>query len=173
MTSCAYDRSFLGGGAPSSLRNISSGCSLRNISSGCSRFCPRFPTSSSSLRNISSGCSLRSLLLFAVFVAILCSIGVCTNWSVSAVIAVGGITGGIVARSWLGFALGVLSGGICAVMMAAVCLIMWRLLFRVPFSLWIASPLDGVNDGIRLAAIVGSLLGGVFGGRVARVRSER
>jgi len=115
--------------------------------------------------------SLRSLLLLTLFVAVLCSIGVRTHWSVTAAIAVGGITGGIVARSWLGLVLGVMSGGMCAVAMAAVCVIMWRLLFRVPFSMSI--PLDGVSDGIRLAAIIGSLLGGVLGGRVARFRSQR
>jgi hypothetical protein len=117
--------------------------------------------------------SLRSLMLFAALVAVLCSIGVCTNWSVAAVFAVGGITGGILARSWLGLVLGVLSGGICAVMMAAVCVIMWRILFRVPFLMWISSSLDGVIDGIKLAAIIGSLLGGILGGYIARYGSGR
>ncbi len=35
--------------------------------------------------------SLRSLLLFAAFVAALCSMGIHTDWIVSAVIAVGGV----------------------------------------------------------------------------------
>ncbi len=117
--------------------------------------------------------SLRSLLLLTLFVAVLCSIGVGMNWSIAAIIAVGGVAGGIVARSWLGLVLGVLSGGMCAVMMATVCVITWRLLFRVPITMWIPSLLDGVSDGIKLAAIIGSLLGGFFGGRVARLRSKR
>ena len=48
--------------------------------------------------------SLRSLFLLTVFVALLCSIGVCTDWSVAAVIGVGSITGGIIARNWRGMA---------------------------------------------------------------------
>ena len=117
--------------------------------------------------------SLRSLLLLTLFVAVLCSVGARYHWSVAAVIAVGGIAGTIVARSWFGLVLGVLSGGICAVMMAAICVIMWQLLFRVTFHMRIPSSLDGVIDGIKLAAIIGSLLGGIVGGRVARFRSER
>ena len=118
--------------------------------------------------------SLRSLLLLTLFVAVLCSIAVrirlerCQRSSQLAA-----LREGIVARSWFGLVLGVLSGGICAVMMAAICVIMWQLLFRVPFHMRIPSSLDGVIDGIKLAAIIGSLLGGIVGGRVARFRSER
>ena len=112
--------------------------------------------------------SLRSLLLFTVFVAVLCSIGVRSHWSIPAIIAVGGITGGIVARSWLGLVLGIVSGGMGAVMMAAICVVGWRLLFGVPFLMWISSSLDGVVDGINLAGIIGSLLGGVVGGYIVR-----
>ena len=56
---------------------------------------------------------------------------------------------------------------------AAICVIMWQLLFRVPFHMRIPSSLDGVIDGIKLAAIIGSLIGGILGGRFARSRSER
>ncbi len=54
--------------------------------------------------------SLRSLLLLTLFVVVLCSLGVCTDWVVSAVIAVGGVMGGILARKWSGLVLGVISG---------------------------------------------------------------
>ena len=90
--------------------------------------------------------SLRSLLLLTVFVAVLCSTGVRSHWSVAATIAVGGVAGGIIAMSWLGLVLGVLSGGLCAVVMAAICVVVWRLLFRVPFLMWISSSLDGVIE---------------------------
>src|SRR5208282_3004254 len=68
--------------------------------------------------------SLWSLLLWTLFVAVLCSIGVCTHWFVSAVIAViaaGGIVGRIVAGTRLGFATGVVYGTLFAVNGTARC----------------------------------------------------
>src|SRR5208282_5243379 len=56
--------------------------------------------------------SLRSLLLLTVVVAVLCAIGVGTDWCVAAVIGVSGIAGGIVARRSVGFLLGVLAGNV-------------------------------------------------------------
>ena len=54
--------------------------------------------------------SLRSLLLFVAFVATLCSVGICTKWGVSAVIAasllIGGVSGGLVAGRRSGFVAG-------------------------------------------------------------------
>lgn len=58
--------------------------------------------------------SLRSLLGLTAFVAVLCSIGLCIHWILSALIsivaAVGGIAGWIVGRLCLGFAAGIVYG---------------------------------------------------------------
>ena len=58
--------------------------------------------------------SLRSLLLLTLVIAVLCSIGVCTHWLVSAVIAlpvaIGGIAGWIVAGTGEGFVMGIVVG---------------------------------------------------------------
>ena len=76
--------------------------------------------------------SLRSLLLLTLFVAVLCSLGVCTHWLVSAVVAmtvvIGGIAGRIVAGTRLGFVRG------------AVYAIAWLLIVFIGFpQLWQAS----------------------------------
>ena len=56
--------------------------------------------------------TLRSLLLFTFFVAVLCSISVCTHWMFPAIIVetviVGGLAGTIAAGSRVGFTQGVL-----------------------------------------------------------------
>jgi hypothetical protein len=58
--------------------------------------------------------SLRSLLLWTVFVAVVCSIGVCIHWCCSLAIALpvvaGGIAGWIVAGTRQGFVMGVAVG---------------------------------------------------------------
>lgn len=114
--------------------------------------------------------SLRSLLVFTVFVAVLCSIGVCTFWSVSAVIAAGGGAGRIISGTWLGLVLGVVLGGLCAALAVVVSALLEVLLF--------GSPMNWASDwpfavATLIAAIVGSVIGGVLGGRVARFRSEQ
>ena len=114
--------------------------------------------------------SLRSLLLFTAFVAVLCSIGVRTDWSVSAVIAVGGVVGGILARTWSGLVLGGVLGSMCAVVGIAAFVVVWSIVFRIPM-LW--APYWELIAAVKLAAIVGSLAGGVLGGCTARFRSGR
>jgi len=50
--------------------------------------------------------SLRSLLLFTLFVAILCSIGVSLDWVVAGMLGVGGVVGRITARKKARFSVG-------------------------------------------------------------------
>ena len=112
--------------------------------------------------------TLRSLLLLAGFVAILCSIGVCTDWIVAVALAVGGITGGIVARKLSGLAIGAFFGMACAVGAAAVFgLLVFLLLGK--FSLWDPR----LNAVMAIAAFIGSLVGGAMGGLMARYLSGR
>ena len=108
--------------------------------------------------------SLRSLLLLPLVVAVLCSIGVCSDWSVAAIIAVGGVSGRIVAKSWVGLIIGVLAGNVGACLAGILVCTFARSL--IPFSpTWLFL--------LRTAMIIGSLIGGVLGGYKARYRSER
>ena len=111
---------------------------------------------------------LRSLLLFTGFVAVVCSIGVCTDWIVAVVLAVGGITGGIVARTWLGLAIGAFFGIACAVGAAAVFALLAFLLLGM-LSQWDPR----LNVVMAIAAFIGSLVGGAMGGVTARYLSGR
>ncbi len=111
--------------------------------------------------------SLRSLLLFAAFVAVLCSIGVCTDWSLSAVIAGGGIAGRIVRKSWLGFLQGIVCGVMCAVVGAIGAFL---LLATLKASIFSATPWQ-LTVAMKIGAVLGSLIGGILGG-LARYRSE-
>jgi hypothetical protein len=110
--------------------------------------------------------SLRSLLLLTVFVAVLCSLGVCTHWFFSALVAMltlGGIEGRIVAGTRLGFVQGVVFG--IQFLLGAVLLCV---LLRFPLPLpWEASWQLGVVLGIAV------LIGGVVGGFTVRPRSGR
>ncbi len=110
--------------------------------------------------------SLRSLLLFTLYVAVLCSIGVCTNWGVT-ILAVGGLAGRLVSRKWLGLVLGTIAGGIGAAM-ALVCLCF--LAFAMHSDLL---PSWQLYAAVVTTATIGSLLGGLLVGRVLRYRSER
>jgi hypothetical protein len=114
--------------------------------------------------------SLRSLLLFTAFVAVLCAIGVRTDWSVCAVIAVGGVAGGIVARTWSGLVLGSVLGSMCAVVGVVAFAFVWCIVFRMPIR-WV--PFWEFIAAVKIVAIIGSLAGGVLGGSTARFRSER
>ena len=112
--------------------------------------------------------SLQSLLLFTAFVAVLCSIGVCTDWSVSAVIAVGGTAGMIVRMSWLGFWQGIVCGGMCAVMGAIGAFLMLGIFTPPIFSV----PPWHLTFAMKIGAVIGSLIGGILGG-LARYRPGR
>ena len=115
--------------------------------------------------------SLRSLLLLTVFVALLCSIGIRTDWRVSAVIAViaaGGITGRIVPRTWLGFVFGIVAGGVCAAVAAIASTLVWIDVFGMPFL-----PNRYYDVTMIIAGFIGSLIGGIVGGRYARTRPRQ
>jgi hypothetical protein len=114
--------------------------------------------------------SLRSLFLLTAFVAVLCSIGIRKDWSVSAVIAVGGVAGGIVARRWLGLVIGAVSGSLFSILAAFVCPFVWFLFHRMP-RMWF--PSWQFFAAMKIAAIIGSLIGGVLAGFAARSRSKR
>ena len=107
--------------------------------------------------------SLRSLLLFTLFVAVLCSIGVCTHWLVSAVVGwtvmIGGFAGRIVARTRLGFVQGVVFA-IQFLLWAGVACIFLPFLRETPWRM-------GVTLGIAV------LIGGMVGGFTVRPRSGR
>ena len=109
--------------------------------------------------------SLRSLLLFTAFVAILCSVGVCTKWGVSATIAasllIGGVSGGMVAGTRMGFVI----GAVYAMPLFFFAVISLAIL-RFPFSLW--WNLDDWWIACRIAVLIGGVWGGVSGGLAAR-----
>ena len=113
--------------------------------------------------------SLRSLLLLAVFVAVICSFGSGADWSVLAVIAVGGVAGRIIAGRWFGLIVGVLSAGVYAVIAAIACAGICFFSFDSPAT-WAQS---WQCIAAKIAAIIGALIGGVLGGFTARLRSER
>ena len=114
--------------------------------------------------------SLRSLLLLTVFVAVLCSIGVCTEWLYSVVIAIGAILGRSISRKRSGLALGVMAACMCSAIAAATCVFFWMLLFGMPL-LWV--PTRQFIVAVEVAAIIGSFIGGILGGIGERTRSER
>jgi hydrogenase/urease accessory protein HupE len=102
--------------------------------------------------------SLRSLLLLTLFVAALCSIGVCTHWLISAfvvMVTIGGVTGRIVAGTRLGFLAGVLYGSL--LLLAVVVFLPFR------WTTWDCLSATGIA----------ALIGGVVGGLSARPSSER
>src|SRR5271165_1621674 len=112
--------------------------------------------------------SLRSLLLLTLFVAVLCSIGVCTYWIVSAAvaiaIAIGGIAGKIAAGTRLGFVLGVIlviqflfwAGIVCA-------FLVWQFPFLLP---WESRGL------LSVLLVIAALIGGIVGGYAVRPRPK-
>jgi hypothetical protein len=108
--------------------------------------------------------SLRSLLLFTVFVAVACAVGVHTDWSFSAVIAasamVGGVSGGMVARTRTGFIVGAVYA-IPLFFFTVLCIA----ILRFPSSWW----WDVRDWGLvsRIAVLIGGIAGGIWGGRAA------
>jgi len=102
--------------------------------------------------------SLRSLLLWILFVVVVCSLDVWTHWLVSAVIVTGGVVGGIFAGTRLGVAQGAVSGSICSIIAVSVCAVIIGM-----------QPSEGK---CIIVAIIGSLLGGVLGGYSAKYHSD-
>ena len=111
---------------------------------------------------------LRSLLLLTAFVAVLCSIGVCTHWVVSAVVGVSGVAGRIVARRNFGFLLGSLFGSV----FAPITVILASFLGDLVLAFVSPSEMLGTILGV-IAALTGGVLGGVFGGLMARNLIEK
>ena len=109
--------------------------------------------------------SLRSLLLFTLFVAVLCSIGVCTHWVVLLITGVGSVTGRIFAGREVGYVTGVMFGTVSG-------LITYSL--AIPFGLLALAFVR--NSGMPqwvldvfaiVVVLLGVVLGGVFGGLAA------
>ena len=102
--------------------------------------------------------SLRSLLIFTLFVAVLCSLGVYTHWIVSVVVGIGGFAGRITAKEAFGF----IQGGIYGSAFAFVALILAGLLFR--FALFLGMG-DVVSIAMAIAVVIGgTIFGGIYGG---------
>lgn len=105
--------------------------------------------------------NLRSLLLFTLFVAVLCSIGACTNWLISAVVGwtvmIGGTAGRIVAGTRLGFAQGVVFA-IQFLLWAGIACLLLPFFREAPWRM-------GVTVGMAV------LIGGIVGGVTVRPRS--
>jgi hypothetical protein len=110
--------------------------------------------------------SLRSLMLLVLFVAVLCSLGVCTHWLLSVVLGstvlVGGIAGRIVAGTGLGF----VQGFVFALQFVLV------LLLACIFLIFAFRPTVILESPWPLCATfaVASLLGGICGGYTVRPR---
>ena len=107
--------------------------------------------------------SLRSLLILTLFVAVLCSIGVCTDWSVAVIIAAGAVSGRIVARRSVGLIVGILAGNVGACLAGGLVAI---------FSGSSISSSPAWLFRMKIAMIIGSLIGGLLGGSKARHRSK-
>ena len=99
--------------------------------------------------------SLRSLLLLTLFVAVLCSIGVCTHWLISVaigmIVVIGGFAGPIVAGTRLGFVQGIVYGIQFFLVAGLLCTFL-------PFP-WAPSWRSSVV--LALAVLVGGVLGGL------------
>jgi hypothetical protein len=108
---------------------------------------------------------LRSLLLLTLFVAILCSLGVCTHWLVSAAIAlpvvIGGIAGWIVAGTGEGLVQGIIFGYLFLLGDILVC---GGFLYAIPRVAAASWQLFSVFHVILV------LIGGVLGGLLERLR---
>jgi hypothetical protein len=107
-------------------------------------------------------------LLLTLFVAVLCSIGVCTHWAVSVAVAIavaiGGIAGKIAAGTRFGFVLGVVlviqflfwAGIVCA-------FLVWQFAFLVHWEL---------RGLLSVVLVIAALIGGIVGGYSVRPLSK-
>jgi len=119
--------------------------------------------------------SIRFLLLLTLIVAVLCSIGACTNWFVSVVLAstmlIGGVVGGIIARTKWGFVMGA-AFGLQSFIFAFDGFII--LLGSFPQALDFRHVIAIISG---IAALIGGVLGGIVGGIfirfLERLRSRR
>ncbi len=106
--------------------------------------------------------NLRTLFVAGLFVAALCSLGVCTHWLVSIAIGfgvmLGGTVGRIVAGTRLGFVQGAVNGSVFSLAQVLFFVI-------IPMS---GPPSWRVWVGLGIAVVVGALVGGYVGGRIAR-----
>ena len=98
--------------------------------------------------------------------AVLAAIGVDWGWLVSAVLGIGSVAGGIVARSWLGFALGTVLGSIGAVaaIIAAAC-------YNLLGVDWPMQQVNVIAERIFLTSIIEAVRG-IVGGLTARYHAE-
>jgi len=110
--------------------------------------------------------SLRSLLLFTLFVSVLCSIGVCTDWFFSVVLAMltlGGIAGRIVAGRGVGFVHGVVCG-----MLLALITVPLAAFFSLRILVLVRPPQWLLAIFWLVAGLISVVVGGVLGGLIAR-----
>ncbi len=119
--------------------------------------------------------SLQSLLLFTLFVALLCSIRISTGRSYAVAVVginvlISGFAGRTVAGKSLGMVLGCVSGCLCAGMSAFTCAYVWGDSFGMRS---IGLPRWECVIAISIVAAVGSAAGGALGGFMARHRSRR
>lgn len=110
--------------------------------------------------------SLRSLLLLCVFVAVLCSVGVCVHWAIPAAVAsvvtIGGVAGGVVARTRSGLVQGV----VVAVQFSLIVFLIG--LFALP-AIRRGAPAPWGSPWLAVVAMgFASLLGGCLGGDSVR-----
>ena len=109
--------------------------------------------------------SLRTLLLLTLFVAVLCSVGVCTNWFFSALLAtivlIGGVAGRIVAGSSVGFVYGAAFGIEFLFWVGYVGLFLFALLLP-----------ENVFRPLFVVLGIAVLIGGIVGGLSVRPRSR-
>jgi len=101
--------------------------------------------------------SLRSLFLVTLFVAVLCSIGVCMDWLVSVAIAmivvIGGFAGRIIAGTRLGFVQGIIYGMQFFLVAGLLCTFLpfpWAPAWQLGVVLAIAVLIGGVLGGLSL-----------------------
>ena len=118
--------------------------------------------------------SLAALLLLTLFVAVLCSIAVCTHWFFSGLLAatvlIGGIAGRIVAGTSKGFLYGIVFGIELLFWVGYVGSFLLALLLpENVFSLLLRS--DALRPLFVVLAIV-VLIGGIAGGLLVRFRSR-
>jgi hypothetical protein len=111
--------------------------------------------------------SLRSLMLFSTLVAIVCSIGVTTDWSIAAslgaIFVIGAVCGGMVS----GKRAGIIAGAVYGIPGFAFALVFITILLFPISGLWAKDSWEIVS---RVAVVVGGILGGISGGIAARRR---